>query len=985
MKNLKNKRRLIVSGLLLMLMLTQSTISIVNAAEPKANIGQVRETPGEEKGENKEVEKEKTDTVSGAVPLLTTKEEILSKEELIEEEGMEYVLGRPMTEAEEEEQRHLVEKYTSMLVPLEADKAVQSLLADSEDMVRAAMLPSAYDARESGNITSVKNQNPYGICWAFSSISLAEASLINNSILTRGEADLSELHLAYYTFRFVTDPLGGTEGDNNYRSSVDSILNDGGNYNRAIRTMSSWIGTVHENTVPFEMAPAELPQTVEAAYGHNNAILKNAYEINKNDTSLVKQAIIDYGTVGIMYCAVSNSAYYNVNTAAQYCDKKYQVNHAVAIVGWDDEYSVNNFNTKPENNGAWLVKNSWGEGFGNTGYFWLSYEDASINETFFVLEMSPADKYQNNYQYDGSGAEAYVGLSDHFEVANVFTAHANNGKKEVLEAVSFVIDAANVNYNIQIYKNPSDSSNPTSGTAMLSTPQTGNVTFEGYYSIELKEEVELAYGDVFAVVIAFDKPNESIMVGRENSNSGSTASAKAGQSFYNNGMNWVDFGVNHNANLRIKAFTVNINETGENVPVTGIDMPKKAGVLEPKESVVIQANVIPVNATNRKIKWSSSDAKVATVDNTGKVTAGQIGTATITALTEDGNYSAKYELEVKEKKIYTGLSITGASKIEYIGSSVQFEAMVYPTNAPDRTVTWNTSNAKVAEVDGNGLVTATGIGTAIITAISNGDNNLKESVSVNVPDNKHNQVRSFVNRMYTVALNRKADSAGAEYWTEQLLTGKKDGASVAKGFVLSAEMDKRKLSNSQYVDMLYLTFFDRNADANGKAYWLNLLENGVSRAYVFRGFCHSKEFSNICSSYNIKRGTVTLTENRDQNHNITMYVYRCYERTLNRKPDVKGLNFWAGEILSKRRTPTDVAGNFVFSTEFKNKKLSDREYVKVLYRMFFDREYNAPGTDPNGINFWLEELKSGRRDRYKVFLGFANSQEFKNVLKTFNL
>ena len=239
--------------------------------------------------------------------------------------------------------------------------------------------------------------------------------------------------------------------------------------------------------------------------------------------------------------------------------------------------------------------------------------------------------------------------------------------------------------------------------------------------------------------------------------------------------------------------------------------------------------------------------------------------------------------------------------------------------------------------------------------------------------------------MYTVALNRPADSNGATYWTEQLMTGAKDGAAVAKGFVLSAEMERRNLTDSQFVDMLYKTFFDRAADANGKAYWMNLLANGVSRAYVFRGFCHSQEFTNICNSYNIERGTIKLTENRDQNHNITMYVFRCYERTLGRKPDVSGLNFWTGQILTKKRTPIDVAGNFVFSAEFKNKKLSDEEYVKVLYRMFFDREYNAPGTDPNGIKFWLNELKTGRRDRYKVFTGFANSQEFKSVLKTFGL
>lgn len=114
-----------------------------------------------------------------------------------------------MTEEEEEAQWRLIKEYTSRAVSLEPDKAVQSLLDDSEDMVRAAALPSSYDARNNGYITSVKSQNPYGTCWAFSSINLAEASAVKRGLMGVSAADLSELHLAYYTYRFVTDPLGG--------------------------------------------------------------------------------------------------------------------------------------------------------------------------------------------------------------------------------------------------------------------------------------------------------------------------------------------------------------------------------------------------------------------------------------------------------------------------------------------------------------------------------------------------------------------------------------------------------------------------------------------------------------------------------------------------------------------------------------------------------------------------------------------------------
>lgn len=255
------------------------------------------------------------------------------------------------------------------------------------------------------------------------------------------------------------------------------------------------------------------------------------------------------------------------------------------------------------------------------------------------------------------------------------------------------------------------------------------------------------------------------------------------------------------------------------------------------------------------------------------------------------------------------------------------------------------------------------------------------------PPTDTGKVQAYVKRFYTLALGREADAKGLAYWTEELASGRKTGAEVARGFIFSPEMEYRNLSDEQYIVILYQTFFDRlpaNGDS-GKVFWINLLKNGVSRSYVFRGFCHSDEFSAICNNYGITRGNITLTESRDQNHNVTMYVYRCYDRTLGRKPDVKGMNFWTEQILSKKRSPIDVAGNFIFSAEFKNKKLSDEEYIKILYRMFFDREYNAPGTDPNGIQFWLNELKSGNRDRYEVFIGFANSKEFRIVLDSFGL
>lgn len=932
---------------------------------------------------------EMPDTISGAVP---EKERTVrtESEELQTQEELDYVLGRPMTEEEREEQIRLMEEYGSRLVQLEPDAEVDRVHNDEEEIAFANTLPSAYDARDNGWITSVKNQNPFGTCWAFSSINLLEASLKKKQLVS--DADLSEFHLAYYTYNFVTDPLGGTAGDSNYYGS-SGYLNVGGNYTRSSNALMAWLGAASESAVPYVTVESSLPATVASAYGQNVALLKNTREINIEDISLAKQAIMDYGSIGIMYYAPTTSTeiekYFNEDTAAQNCYVDLGVNHAVSVVGWNDDYSADNFIHKPSSNGAWLVKNSWGTWYGDKGYFWLSYEDATINDTVFAFDAVQPGAYDNNYFYDGSGSGGTIGVPNKFTGANVFEAHAKEGKKEILKAVSFYLGSANANYSVQIYKNPSDAGKPSSGTPMLSSPITGTGTYQGYYTVELDQQAKLDYGDTFAIAVTVTTTgNNYARLGYEGSGNSictSVASVSAGQSLYQSGSSWYEFGTRYGGNFRIKGYTVNTTEESGHVEVTGIYMPVTSGTLVPGGEVTVEASVVPSDAANQKINWSSENASVATVDENGKVKAITSGTVGIIAETDEGKYSARYQLTVEEEAKYKDIKISGVSSIAEIGASSQFTATVYPADAPDASVTWTTSNADVVSVDDKGMVTAKGIGTANITATSNGDSRLSATIAVNVPNSQYNRIRSFVNRMYTVALNRPADNSGAAYWTQQLLGGAKDGAAVAKGFVLSMEMERRNLSNSQYVDMLYKTFFDRAADASGKAYWMNLLENGVSRAYVFKGFCHSQEFTNICSSYGIKRGTIKLTENRDQNHNITMYVYRCYERTLGREPDVSGLNFWTGQILTKKRTPVDVAGNFVFSTEFKNKKLSDEEYVKVLYRMFFDREYNAPGTDPNGIKFWLNELKTGKRDRYKVFTGFANSEEFRKVLKTFGL
>ena len=241
------------------------------------------------------------------------------------------------------------------------------------------------------------------------------------------------------------------------------------------------------------------------------------------------------------------------------------------------------------------------------------------------------------------------------------------------------------------------------------------------------------------------------------------------------------------------------------------------------------------------------------------------------------------------------------------------------------------------------------------------------------------EVEEFVTRLYRNVLDREPDAEGLKYWSNTLIYGNETGASVAEGFVFSREFEQKNIEDSQYIDILYRTCLDREAEAAGKSVWLDALSSGMSRRGVFAGFINSNEFKGICQNYGISVGNVVLTEARDQNAGVTRYVYRCYQQALGRTPETEGLNYWTGLILNKTVTPEAAAKGFLESAEFRNRNNSDMEYVKTLYRLFFDREY-----DEGGLVYWLAKLAGGS-SREEVMFGFSRSVEFRGLLQNYGL
>lgn len=653
-------------------------------------------------------------------------------EEFVKEQGKktEEATEEPVEDAETEEKIEECEEesdgaqerkaggYISLPEEKEVD-IVESVEGDGLEIYKTTPLPAEY---KTSKLTIIKDQNPYGTCWAFGSTVLAETSILKkDTTLDPAEIDFSELQIAYFTNYSITDPLGGTAGDSNTLSdSSIGFLDVGGNYMFSMQAYANWMGAVNEEKAPYENAEAALSNGLEHSLAYDdNGHMTDAYIVNINeDRENAKRLIMEYGALGISFGV--DYSYYDEEYNSYYNPEFGEVNHSVTVVGWNDNFPKENFGTEAPENGAWLVRNSWGDdGDSFDGYFWMSYYEMTLENAayaFSFVDESSEKYYDNNYQYDGSEyTESFSLDGDSVTAANIFEAKKEH---EVLKAVSFLTETVNEEYTIDIYKNLSSKKNPESGMHVQSI--SGKTSYEGLYTVELGKDVYLEKGERYAVVVTLTKKKGMPSIGAETSIElygwlNCIASSKRGQSFYK-GENdeWLDYGDLENGNFRIKAYT---NDVTELVGVTSVKIiaeEKKVGV---GGSLRLNATIAPENATNQKIIWSSSNEAVASVnEKSGIVKGKKAGKAKITATTVDGSKVSSVTITVDDKAL-TGIRISSERETISIGQNCSLSVEYLPNNAvTDQTVTWSSSNKSVAKVNSKGVVKGIGYGQAVIVA-----------------------------------------------------------------------------------------------------------------------------------------------------------------------------------------------------------------------------------------------------------------------------
>ena len=512
----------------------------------------------------------------------------------------------------------------------------------------AAAIPAQYslldpdgdgDRADSRVPIALRNQNPYGSCWAFSVLAAAESNVITQGFETAEEIDLSELQLIYYMYHPAVDPLGNvTPGEGSFRKDGEMV--EGGRSDYAMNVLARWNGLGDESVLPYsETYKVDRGDTYPDTLAlQNKYVIRNYYAINNvENRDELKAAIMENGAATVGYSHFYACMYEDGDTANYYSGTDpYNGNgegggHAVSIVGWDDAYAKENFAGKhqPENDGAWLIRNSWGAGSGMGGYFWMSYDEKTIDTTSFIAIMQKANPYDNNYYYDGGAL--YHPSAKVLGAVNKFVAQGD----EVLKAVSVVFpEDAEVNYTVRIFVNPADNNFIKNEEPVETT--TGTTTFAGLYTIDLDNPVALNEGDTFAVAISADKP---VVISYDKNSSAS--------SWFVNNVTWENdssYFISGTGNLmsmeergvaRIKAYTDNVDEN--TVTITASDISICLGNTE-----ALAATATPEGT---EIKYLSKDESVAVVED-GYVEGVAEGTAKIVAYNEADNARATFTVTV---------------------------------------------------------------------------------------------------------------------------------------------------------------------------------------------------------------------------------------------------------------------------------------------------------------------------------------------------
>lgn len=398
----------------------------------------------------------------------------------------------------------------------------------------AADPPSYFDLRDVGGqnyVSSVKSQQG-GTCWTHGAAASMESNMLMFGTWTgageTGEPDLAEYHLDWWNGfnQHNNDDIGGASGSG-------LVVHEGGDYLVTSAYVSRGEGFVRDiDGQSFDIPPSRWEEDWHCYYAMDIQFLTMDNSLNGIDD--IKQTIMDHGAIGTSFCV---GPYWYGYTHYQPLSDPTDPNHAVTIVGWDDNHYVSGL----PDPGAWIVKNSWGAGWGYSGYFFISYYDrhSCRHPEMGAISFQGVQKmpYDRVYFHDYHGSRDT--LSGVFEAFNAF----EGVDGELLRGVSFYTSNDNVSYTAKIY----DDYETGQLENELAT-KSGTIEWRGFHTIEFDAHVALEGNNDFYVYVylsngahSYDRTSEvPVLLGADYRVSVPSTSSRY-QGYYKVGSDWVDF------------------------------------------------------------------------------------------------------------------------------------------------------------------------------------------------------------------------------------------------------------------------------------------------------------------------------------------------------------------------------------------------------------------------------------------------------------
>jgi len=375
-------------------------------------------------------------------------------------------------------------------------------------------LPAAWDWRSYNGVTSVKNQASCGSCWAFASLGAFESRILIQSGIAY---DLSEENLKECNYLSY-----GCGGGNAFIAT---------NY-------FTRQGTALESCDPYHAWDTDICNTTCAKIKQ-----VTDWRLVANDLNSIKAAVYSHEPVyTTMYASFTGFNSYDGSTVLYYTGIE-SPNHAVMIVGWDDNL------VHAGGTGAWICKNSWGTAWGDNGYFKIAYGSARIGENCCYYQSYKHYDYlemkDTLYHYDEAGWGESWGYGSPTAWGLVkFSA----GKDDCLQAVDFWAVDDSMNYTIYIY----DDFDGSVLSNLLHT-QSGSTAEAGYYSIPLTAPVWVAKNDEFVVVMQFTCTGYNYPIPADR-----FAPIETQKTYISaNGTGWYDMGAGESRDVAIRVRTKN--------------------------------------------------------------------------------------------------------------------------------------------------------------------------------------------------------------------------------------------------------------------------------------------------------------------------------------------------------------------------------------------------------------------------------------------